>query len=412
MDKILIVDDEHSIRDSFEFILKGKYNVLIAASGEAALKLAADNKIDLVYLDIRMPGLDGLETLQKLKQLDAGQEIVMVTAVNEVRKASQAIKMGARDYLVKPFDVDSILKMTQAILLRRKLIRDGSATLADAHKTTPRLVGQSEAIIQIEKLIERISSSNLRVLITGERGTEKEAVAQIIHLKSGRADHPFISFDLSPEYPSSYIESRLIGQAKGATVADLGKVSGLLEEARDGTLLINHVEYMPSISQPLHSSGVRILGWSSSEELPSKNKAAYDFFSEVLISLPPLRQRISDLPLLINYLVEKFNLKYGLEIKGFDSEAEEALSNYDWPGNVSELEIVTERSMLLCQSERITADELPIDILLKSSGSRGGSYLARFEKSYLSRIMEMTGNDRERAAAVLKLNPVFLEGKV
>ena len=146
MNKILVVDDELSIRESFSLILDGRYKLITAASGEGALKAAADQKIDLAYLDIRMPGLDGLETLKRLKQIDPAIEVVMVTAVNEVNKASAAIKLGARDYIIKPFDVDAILKMTAAILRRQELLREGAAIQQKGKK----LIGQSERIVGSE----------------------------------------------------------------------------------------------------------------------------------------------------------------------------------------------------------------------------------------------------------------------
>lgn len=144
MNKILVVDDELSIRESFSLILEGKYKIVTAASGEGALKHVTDQKIDLVYLDIRMPGLDGLETLKRMKEIDPDIEIIMVTAVNDMRKANEAIKFGARDYIIKPFDVNAILKMTETLLRRKSLIHEGEAVQKEAQKKTARLVGRSK----------------------------------------------------------------------------------------------------------------------------------------------------------------------------------------------------------------------------------------------------------------------------
>src|SRR5512136_2766701 len=170
--KVLIIDDEPSIRESFALILGGKYQVLLAASGEAGLKHAADQKIDLAFLDMRMPGLDGLSTLKRLKEIDPELEVVMVTAVNDIQKASEAIKYGAKNYLIKPFDVAAILKMTEAILRRRSLIIEEENIRKGTDKKQLKLVGQSEKIESILRNIKKIAAKDMRVLVLGEPGTE------------------------------------------------------------------------------------------------------------------------------------------------------------------------------------------------------------------------------------------------
>lgn len=411
MNKILIVDDEMSIRESFSLILGEKYKVMLAASGEAALKHAAGEKIDLAYLDIRMPGLDGLQTLKRLKEIDPRLEVVMVTAVNDVQKAGEAIKYGARNYLIKPFDVAAILKMTDSILRRKSLLVEGENIQKETDKKQIKLVGQTEKIETIFKTVKKIAAKNLRVLILGEPGTEKQAVAELIHENSSRSDRPLLTLDLTDSMTPAEIKNALFGLEKGSTTADLKKTPGLLDEVRGGTLFINHAEYLPPgllAAQPLEA---RLIAGGPAD-LAERSKENFDYFSEVLLALPPLRERISDLPLLINHFLELFSEEYGKEITGLAPEVEEIFSNYAWPGNTAELKAVLSILVLKADSDRIKTADLPLDLLLKSPGSPGNDYFSVFENDYIRKVFAETGGDKERAAALLQMNPTLLESKV
>lgn len=408
MHKILVVDDEFSIRESFSLILEGKYTVVTSASGEGALKNVTDQKIDLAFLDIRMPGMDGLETLKRMKELDPELEVVMVTAVNDVQKASAAIKLGAREYLIKPFDVDAVLKMADSILRRKVLIREGMEVQKEAHKKSPQLIGQNEKILGIFKTIEKIADKNLRVLILGEAGVEKEAVAEIIHENSARSAFPFLVFNLSEPMSAAEIKLKLFGKGKGSTVIDLHKTPGLLEAARGGTIFINNIEHLPVELISLFTADVRLIAGSSKENLLEVSKDNFDYFSEVIIDLPALRERISDLPLLANYFLRKYSDEHGREAPEIVPASLEALSNYCWPGNVAELEALVEKMAITAASGQINPSDLPIDILLNSSGAPGSEYIATFEKEYKRKILEYAGNNREKAAAILGINSSLL----
>ena len=359
MNKILVVDDEMSIRESFGLILEGKYQVLTAASGEGALKQVASNKIDLAFLDIRMPGMDGLETLKRIKEIDPDVDVVMVTAVNEVEKASVAINIGARDYLIKPFDVNAILKMTDLILRRRTLTAE-SASLGKKEQ----LIGNSEKISLLIHTAKKAAAKQTSILIRGEIGTEKAAVAQFIHEHSPRKEFPFASLALSSQMSKATIKAKIFGQTKSLTVVDLKKESGLLEAARGGTLFIDHIEHLP----PLEGlAEVRIIGGSSQEKV--------DFVAEEILTLPPLRERLADLPLLMKHYLELFNWKYCRNIKEFSREAEEVMVNYPWPGNTEQLKNIIERLVLIIDKEKIEAANLPIDLLMATGKPYGRDYL-------------------------------------
>ncbi|OGB89642.1 hypothetical protein A2625_05870 [candidate division WOR-1 bacterium RIFCSPHIGHO2_01_FULL_53_15] len=408
MNKILIVDDELSIRESFSLILGEKYRLLLAASGEAALKYAAGEKIDLAYLDIRMPGLDGLETLNRLKEIDPAIEAVMITAVNDVSKASEAIKYGARDYIIKPFDVNAILKLTDSILRKKSLEQEGENIRKETGKGAARLVGQSEKIEMIRKTVSKIASKNLRVLILGEPGTEKDAVAELIH-ENGRAEFPLLTLNLSPTMSQTGIRTALFGKSSGGTTADLQKKTGLIESARGGTLFLNNVEYLPAGLLAAPAEARLIAG--SSANLAESSKENYEYFSEVLLGIPPLRERLSDLPLLTKRYLELFGEQYAREVE-LGPEIEEIFSNYDWPGNTAQLKSLMKRLVINAGSGKITPADLPVDLLLKAPGAPGADYFSNFEREYCRRILEESGGDKERAAAVLEINQALLESKL
>lgn len=432
MRNVLVVDDELSIRESFSLILEDRYRVLQAASGEAALKSATDQKIDIIYLDIRMPGMDGIETLKRLKQIDPALEIIMVTAVNDVQKASQAVKLGARDYIVKPFDVNNVLRLTDQILKKRSILAEGMEIQKKTGRTSAELVGQHEKIAEILKTLEKTKEGE-RILIIGEKGTEKEVIARLTHEKSGRADLPFRTLSLSRSTGLLEIKSLLFGREKGSTTADLEARTGLLEQTREGTLFMDNLQALPeevfrTIAEshfsridtgfPSRETGgsakipieTRLIGGAEADLSASRNEI-FKFFCGTLVHIPPLRERGSDIPLLANHFLGKYNSLHGRELK-LDPFALEALVSYDWPGNTEELESLIERLVLSSSEKEITADALPLNILLKSGDSGGSGFIPLFETEYVRRAFEKSGRNKERTAAFLGINPALLETKI
>ncbi len=406
MNRLLVVDDELSIRESFSLILGGKYQLLLAASGEAALKYAADQKIDLAFLDVRMPGLDGLSTLKRLKEIDPELEVVMVTAVNDVQKAGEAVKYGARNYLIKPFDVQAILKMTEAILRRRSLIVEEENLRKGADRKRLKLVGQSEKIEEVRRQVKAVAGRGQRVLVLGEPGTERAAVAELIHEASPRAELPFQSASLSGSLSAGEIKTLVFGSEQGTTTADLKKKSGLLEEARGGTVFLDHVEHLPAglFGGPLEARLVAGAG----PDLAERSRENFEFFSEALITLPPLRERLADLPLLIDHYAALYGDEYGKELARVPAEIEEIFSAYDWPGNTAQLSAVIRVLVLKSAGGRLRAGDLPLDLLLGGPAAAGGDFFSSFEKTYIREVLEANDGDKERAAAVLGLNPALI----
>jgi DNA-binding NtrC family response regulator len=423
MHSILVVDDELSIRESFSLILEGKYKVLLAASGEAALKTIADQKIDMAYLDIRMPGMDGIETLSRLREIDPELEVIMVTAVNDVQNASKAIKIGARDYVVKPFDVENILKKTAHILSQKNILNHGISTQKNILNHSLKLIGNNEKILETKKQIDKLKEGQ-RVLIIGEAGTEKESVAHIIHQKSKRSEFPFKAINLSHLMSNAEINNRLFGKGKGATTIELTAKAGLIESLKNGTLFINNLEALPHSTLDIFKTGefsrqgsfkkiaiqIRFIG-GASVELAEKDKESFEFFSQELIQLPPLRKRSSDIPILIKHFLNIYNSQFKKEIS-FSPEAIEALTSYSWPGNTQELSCLVQRYLLSSKKDQIDLEDLPLDILLKTTQGVGSDFVSKFEKDYIRSVYKQSDEDKTKAANLLGINPTVLEIKI
>lgn len=373
MPNILVVDDEFSIRESFSLILEGKYKVTTAASGEGALKAVADQKIDLAFLDIRMPGINGLETLERLKEIDPQVEVIMITAVNDVQKASEAIKLGARDYIIKPFDVETIQKLAGNLLRRKTLLKETSSLQKEGQK---RLAGAIE-----NDVLEKYAASDSPLLILGGQGTDKESLARLVHEKSSRNDLPFLAHNLSSRLSAAEVKALLFGAGKGFTTVELEKKAGLCEQAHGGTLFLNHIENLPvDLLAQLKSAEIRLIGGSSQETFSA------DFFAGAVISLPALSEQAPELHFLVKDLLENLNRKYGKEIQELSSKTDALFSNYSWPGNTHQLKCLLERLALKTTSNQIEVEGLPFDLLLKGSEPFGAEYISKFEKYFSSLI--------------------------
>ncbi|MEA3493618.1 MAG: sigma-54 dependent transcriptional regulator [Candidatus Margulisiibacteriota bacterium] len=415
MHSILVVDDELSIRESFSLILEGKYRVILAASGEAALKAVSDQKLDMAYLDIRMPGMDGIETLTRVREIDPDLEVIMVTAVNDVQNASKAIKIGARDYVVKPFDVDHILKLTEQILSKKSIQKEKVVI----KKKGADLVG----LDNIQKAVSKIRDDK-KVLILGEPGTEKEIVASIIHEMSGRSKAQFMTTHLSSLIHSKELTALFLGRGKGSTTAELTGKTGLFEQLRSGTLFIDNLEALPgSVSQAIVDGEFSRDGSQTKIEietrliagampgLAEKNRPLFDLFSERVINIPPLRERNRDIPLLIKYFCNKCNDKYDKEIS-FSPDTIKALASYQWPGNTQELGCLVERYVLSLNKRIVEIEDLPLDVLLRTTQGTGSEFILKFEKEYIQKVYEEKGKDKAKTASFLGITPTVLEVKL
>jgi DNA-binding NtrC family response regulator len=422
---ILVVDDETNIRESFSLILDKEFKVVTAASGEAALKRIIDEKVDLVYLDIRMPGMNGMETLKRIKEIDNGVEVIMVTALNDVGGAAAAIKMGAKDYIVKPFDVKDIQNRTRSFVIKAQ-------TKAIRQPMEEELIGNSRQVQAIRKVLEQLPQKDSSVLIVGENGLEAEQIAAIIN---GESEKELKKLDASPSTGSAV----LFGCEKGSFTSEFGKETGMLEESNGGILFIRNIELLSlEIQKKLGQAilkkeysrdgstatthiDVRIIAETSSDlsELVKEggfDRDLYNAITRTVIELPPLRARESDIPLLIAHYVDKFSIKYDRKLK-VSPEALEVMVGYSWPGNLAELSNLVEAVILSLGKEVLEPDDLPLDILIKSpAGGRPYTTLenieGRFEKAHILSIYKKAGESKEKASAILGIGLKTLESKL
>ena len=390
--KVLVVDDEPSIRDSLQLLLKSNFDVITAEDGEAALKIIEHAFPDLILLDVMMPRLDGLETLRKLRDLHKSVPVVMLTADNTLQSAVEAMKLGARDYLSKPFDVESLTSLIVDILepgIETSEAADDEI-FEKVNQNEPReadfgpLVGQSPLMEEVFEKIATVAERDTTILITGESGTGKELVARRIHDLSIRKDKPFVAINCAA-IPETLIESELFGHEKGSFTSAIDTRVGYFELADGGTIFLDeigelsmpvqvkmlrflqeHEFYRVGHSKPIHVN-VRIVAATNKnlEELIKEKKFRQDLFyriNVINIDLPPLRRRIEDLKRLIYHFVDKFSTQYGGRSITFVERSLAILEDYSWPGNVRELENVIESLMALAANDEIVIEDLPIKL--------------------------------------------------
>ncbi len=422
---VLIVDDESSIRESFSLILGKEFRVITAASGEAALKKLIDEKIDMIYLDIKMSGMNGIDTLKRIKEIDKEMEVIMVTAVNEVGSASSAVKLGARDYVVKPFDVHDILNRTRSMVIR-------SQTRAFKSLTKDELIGQSRQMQNVRKQLDDIIRKDVSVLVKGEKGVEAHLIAQFI----ASEDEKTLKVLAVTEGMKA---SSLFGIESGSFTGDFSKKSGALEDAAGGVLFLRNIELMPQEVQVALSEALKkgeIMREGSLSKIPLKVRLVCETdvdlkemvkegifdgellqrIGEYVIELPPLKLREGDVQLLVEHYAERFGQRMNKVIT-VSPDAKDVLSSYSWPGNLTELANVMESVILTLKGATITPDDLPLDILI-DSGIIGRRYTAfdriesSLEKEHINEIYRRTGGNREKTSAILGINPKTLEAKL
>jgi DNA-binding NtrC family response regulator len=378
MKTILVVDDELATRESLRMILKRNYDLLLATSGEEALGILETRQPDLILLDIIMPGIDGMETLRRIKDKNRKQQVVMITATKTVKTAVEAMKLGAFDYLTKPFDVNEITHVVEEGLKKEddrrfKVICDKA-----------NIIGKSKVMQKIFEIIQHVSDRKTTVLISGESGTGKELVARAIHFNGPRRDKPFVAINCA-SIPETLIESELFGHEKGAFTNAYERRIGHFELSHLGTLFLDEIAELSLYTQAKilrflqEKEFIRVGGNKpitvdtrlitatnrNLEEALKDKKIREDFYYRiniVPIVVPPLRERREDIPLLVNYFLKKISDAEGRELLQVTDSAMEIFINYDWQGNVRELENLMERLVALSQDSVIAPDVIPLHI--------------------------------------------------
>jgi two-component system nitrogen regulation response regulator GlnG len=384
MDKVLLIDDEADVQYSFHRIFdQPDIELTTANSGEEGLKVLPRIKPDLVIMDVRMGGMNGLETLRRLRQIDAKQMVIMMTAYGTTQTAIEAMKLGAYDYLLKPFDVP---RLKQIVLNALKAARDmrqvvSYQPLLESEDYDVGIIGRSEPMQNVFKIVGQLAGSNATALITGESGTGKELVARAVYHHSKRNGQPFLAINCAA-IPENLLESELFGHEKGAFTGASAQRIGKFEQCNGGTIFLDEIGDMTLSTQAkilrvLQSGSFERVGGNqpikvdvrviAATHKPLEQAVASREFREdlfyrlnvVRIHIPPLRDRREDIPLLINYFLKKFGLGQGRPPKSIAAPAVGMLERFNWPGNVRELENVIQRAVVMAKGDVILSDDLP-----------------------------------------------------
>lgn len=382
---ILIVDDEESQRILLaDYLIKQGFKIATAASGQEALVKSSDSYFEAALVDLKMPGMDGIELLQQLRQHNPELQVIVITAFGTVQTAVEAIRVGAFHYITKPIDL-SILMATLKQALEKQVLLSENRYLKEKLEESYRdefIVGDSENIQQVLSTVTRVAPSDSTILVRGESGTGKELVARAIHRLSPRAGKRFIAINCAA-LPETLLESELFGHEKGAFTGALRQKQGRFELADGGTLFLDEIgDLSPALQvkllRALESHEIERLGacdptpvdvrliCATHQNLEEKIKERtfredlYYRLKVIEIFIPPLRQRRQDLPRLVEHFLKKFNSRLNKKITGLTPEAKQMLLAYDYPGNVRELENIIERAVVLSRSEVIDTDDLPL----------------------------------------------------
>jgi DNA-binding NtrC family response regulator len=432
--KVLVVDDEEAIRSFLaEALTHWGYQVASAASGEEALEVIKDQLFDAALLDIRMPEMDGIELLRQVKRYDPSIEVIIMTGYPTVTTAVEALKEGAYDYLTKPLILDEIRHLMSHVMERRFLRQEvGSLRNRLGERLAVReLVGVSSQVERIKEVIAKVAATDSPVLIEGESGTGKELVAGAIHGLSPRKAGPFIPVNCGA-IPSELLESEFFGHVRGAFTGAVADALGLFRSANAGTIFLDEVVELPPALQVkllrvLQEKEVRPVGSGKAfsvdvrviaatnrqiEETVKNGSFRQDLFyrlNVIRIQIPPLRERKEDVPPLVTHFLRQFNERFRREVTGLAPDALAALTAYDFPGNVRELENLLERAYALGAGGRIRLADLPTLAASPRPASVTASTqalptLAQVEKDLILQALSAFDNDKERAAHALGLS--------
>jgi two-component system, NtrC family, response regulator PilR len=439
--QILVVDDERSMREFLEILLQrqGHEVVSCAAAADALVAIESDD-FDLVISDIRMPGIDGLELLGRVKELSPETPVVLITAHGSTESAVEAMKIGAYDYLTKPCSVDEICLVVDKALEKRNLSTENRRLRRELEGRSglPTMLGKSPKMREVFDFVQRVAPTRTSLLITGESGTGKELVARALHSLSERSSAPFVAVNCGA-IPDNLLESELFGHVKGSFTGAVANKLGLFEVADNGTLFLDEIGEMPlplqvkvlraiqdrtfkrvGGTQDIHVD-VRILCATNRdlEEEVREGRFREDLFyrlNVIEVHLPPLRERREDIAPLVHFFLDKYSRELGRTVNEVDPSVISALETYGFPGNVRELENLMERAVTLARSSRISLDCLPPNVLrrrdedvdagdaLPENGVDLNELLARYETKLLRAALEQAGGVKKRAAALLHVS--------
>jgi len=441
-DKILVADDEKSMREFLEIMLKKEgYKVTLASNGEEVMKLIEKDIFDLALVDIRMPRQDGISVLKKIKSISPETVVIVITAYASADTAIKAMKEGAYDYITKPFKIDEIKLIIQNALEKKHLQKENlllKQVVRDRYHFE-NIIGQSSKMLELYDLLEKVAPTKTNILITGESGTGKELVAKAIHYNSPRKDKPFVTLNCGA-IPESLIESELFGHMRGAFTDAISTKKGLFEVADEGTIFLDEISELPLMMQVkllrVLQDGefkrvggtedirvdVRIISATNKnlEEAVREKQFREDLFyrlNVIQVKIPSLRERKEDIPLLTSHFLKRYSEELGKQISQISPEALRVLVQYDYPGNVRELQNIIERAMALETSQELTAqnlssyieEQLPnkkraLDLEIPSEGVDLEKIVEDVERTLLLKALDRTKGIKKKAAELLHIN--------
>jgi len=428
---ILIVDDDEGIRDTLEAILRDRYSVIKVEDGENALKVVADKEVKVILLDIRLPGINGLEVLETVKGRYEDIEVIMITVVREIDTAVKAMKLGAYDYITKEFNYDEVVNLVDRAIEKQTLDK----RLLYLHSEMEQfieydfIVGKSQEMREAYDVIQRVAKLPATVLITGETGTGKELIARIIHKESHLSEDPFVTVNVG-SIPQELIESTLFGHEKGAFTGAYRQHIGKFELAHKGTLFLDEIgdlkyELQAKLLRAIQEGQIERVGSTKSINIDVRLIAAtsmnlgeavkkqdfredlYYRINVIPIKLPPLRGRLVDMPQLAELFIRRYNKRFRKRVRGITHGAIDILCGYHWPGNIRELENLMERLVALSQDDMISEEHIPVEYYLsgieplKPKAPREDiltKACETFERNFILRALERAKWSRKQAA--------------
>jgi two-component system response regulator PilR (NtrC family) len=442
--RILIVDDEEVLRDVLDAVLRREgFDIVSAASGEEALSKLDEEEIDLVILDVMLPGISGIDTLRAIRISNPSLPVIVITAFSSIDGAIEAMKQGAFHYIPKPFKNEEVVLTVNKALEQRRLSTENERLKAELNEkySYSNIIGKSEAMRKVFDLIRLAAPSRSNILIFGESGTGKELVAKAIHHASPRARNAFVTVN-SGSLPPELLESSLFGHMKGAFTGAIATKRGLFEVADGGSIFLDEIgninletqakllrviqekEFMRLGSVETQKVDVRIIAATNADlqKLMAESKFREDLFyrlNVITIQLPPLRRRREDIPLLVQHFLQKYSEENRKRVREVTADAMRILMDHSWPGNVRELENTIERAVVLCTVERITTELLPDYLrfpmrtdqpamVVPQDGISLKDAVSNYERTMILQSLELANGVQKRAAELLQVKPSTL----
>lgn len=439
---ILIADDEQEIRDSLSIVLEDEgYRCKTAGDGAAAIQALKEESFDIIITDLKMPKADGIEVLEQALRHASDTLPIVITAHGTIETAIDALRKGAADYMLKPLDFDEVIIRIQNLLEHKSLIQENKylRKQVDQEYNFNYIIGESPAMKQVYRMVERVSNANSTILITGPSGTGKELVARAIHANGNRSEYPFIAINCGA-IPHDLIESELFGHKKGAFTGAITDKEGVFVAANRGSVFLDEVAEIPLDQQvnllrviqerevkPVGSNQIiqfdtRIIAATNKnleQEVENGNfrKDLFYRLNVVEIALPTLQERKEDIPLLAHHFLDKYSRELNRPVQGIASEAMGALMTHDWKGQVRELENIIERAVLLGDEPYIILEDLPASVQHAKNGYKLDAYsleeaVRSFEKHHILNTLKRTDGNKSKAAALLGIDPSTLYRKM